>query len=92
MMVPMYMLGAAAAFLVLVAGSYGCSHRSETKNALAQTTGEAGSTIPKSYPPYYPNTAGNIVAPPGNPAGNGSGSPPIVGGTQNQEGTWPEGR
>jgi len=42
--------------------------------------------------PYYPNTAGNIVAPPGNPAGNRAGDPPIVGGNVNQSGGWPEGR
>jgi hypothetical protein len=49
--------------------------------------------MPRSQPPYYPNTSGNIVAPPGNPAGNPSGAPPIVGGTANQEAAaWPEGR
>ena len=61
-------------------------------NSLYQNTGEAGSALPKSRAPYYPNTSGNIVAPPGNPAGNASGSPPIVGGTENQQGAWPEGR
>jgi hypothetical protein len=60
----------------------------ETKNSLAQHTGEAGSAIPKAHPPYYPNTAGNIVAPPGNPAG----APPIMNGTENQSGGWPIGR
>ena len=70
----------------------GCSHRSDEQNSLAQNTGEAGSTMPKSQPPYYPNTSGNIVAPPGNPAGNPSGSPPLVGGTLNQQAAWPEGR
>jgi hypothetical protein len=48
--------------------------------------------MPKARPPYFPNTSGNIVAPPGNPAGNPAGSPPIVGGTENQQGGWPEGR
>ncbi|HSF69222.1 MAG TPA: hypothetical protein VLA47_02495 [Nitrospira sp.] len=48
--------------------------------------------MPKSQPPYFPNTSGNIVAPPGNPAGNPSGAPPIVGGTENQQPAWPEGR
>jgi hypothetical protein len=48
--------------------------------------------MPKARPPYFPNTSGNIVAPPGNPAGNSAGSPPIVGGTENQQGGWPEGR
>jgi hypothetical protein len=59
------------------------------QNALHQHTGEAGSTIPKARPPYYPNTAGNIVAPPGNPAGNPPGSPPLVGGNMAQQGVWP---
>jgi len=74
---------------------FGCAHRPDrpvTENSLSQHTGEAGSTIPKARPPYYPNTAGNIVAPPGNPAGNPAGSPPIVGGTENRQGGWPEGR
>jgi hypothetical protein len=62
------------------------------KNSLSHTTGEAGSTIPKAHGPYYPNTAGNIVAPPGNPAGNPAGSPPIVGGTENQQAAWSGGR
>ncbi|UVT19115.1 MAG: hypothetical protein H8K03_15045 [Nitrospira sp.] len=60
--------------------------------SLAQQTGEPGSTIPKTEPPYYPNTAGNIVAPPGNPAGNPAGALPITGGTENQSGGWPAGR
>ncbi len=77
--------------LGLVSGA-SCARDPAAKNALAQNTGEAGSTIPKAHPPYYPNTAGNIVAPPGNPGGNHAGSPPIVGGTQNQQGGWPEGR
>lgn len=72
-----------------------CSHRDDgpaTKNSLQQNTGEAGSTIPRANPPYYPNTSGNIVAPPGNPGGNPAGAPPIVGGNMNQESGWPEGR
>jgi hypothetical protein len=64
----------------------------ETKNSLAQQTGEAGSTLPRTNLPYYPNTAGNIVAPPGNPAGNSAGSPPIINGTENSSGGWPAGR
>lgn len=64
----------------------------ESKNSLSQHTGEAGSTIPRSNPPHYPNTAGNIVAPPGNPAGNAAGSPPIINGTENSSGGWPAGR
>jgi hypothetical protein len=76
----------------LVAGT-ACSSRSNGQNSLKQNTGDAGSTMPRSQPPYYPNTSGNIVAPPGNPAGNPSGAPPIVGGTANQEAAaWPEGR
>ena len=63
-----------------------------TKNALSQNTGEAGSTVPRSHPPYYANTAGNIVAPPGNPAGNPAGSPPIINGTENSSSGWPAGR
>jgi len=70
----------------------GCTPQARTQNSLSQNTGEAGSTLPKSQPPYYPNTAGNIVAPPGNPGGNGSGSPPIVGGTSTEQTAWPEGR
>ncbi len=62
------------------------------KNSLAQHTGEAGSTQPRARPPHYPNTAGNIVGPPGNPAGNDAGAPPIVGGTESQHGGWPAGR
>lgn len=69
-----------------------CTHRQEeptTQNALSQHTGAAGSTVPKARPPFYPNTAGNIVAPPGNPAGNPPGSPPIVGGNMAQQSVWP---
>jgi hypothetical protein len=73
--------------------SYGaCSYRQEgpaAQNALSQHTGSAGSTVPKARPPFYPNTAGNIVAPPGNPAGNPPGSPPIVGGNMAQQSVWP---
>lgn len=66
----------------------------ETQNSLAQHTGEPGSTIVRTEPPryHYPNTAGNIVAPPGNPAGNPAGSPPIINGTENQSAGWPAGR
>jgi hypothetical protein len=64
----------------------------QPKNSLSQHTGEAGSIQPKARPPRYPNTAGNIVAPPGNPAGNDAGAPPIVGGTESQHGGWPGGR
>ena len=69
----------------------GCVPRA-TKNSLSQHTGESGSTIPRTNPPHYPNTAGNIVAPPGNPAGNTAGSPPIINGTENSSGGWPAGR
>jgi hypothetical protein len=48
--------------------------------------------VPRSNPPHYPNTSGNIVAPPGNPGGNPSGFPPMVGGTETQQTAWPEGR
>lgn len=79
--------------LVVLVLSYGaCSHRQErpsVQNALSQHTGSPGSTVPKARPPFYPNTAGNIVAPPGNPAGNQPGSPPIVGGNQAQQGVLP---
>lgn len=64
----------------------------QTRNSLAQQTGHAGSTLPRTNKPYYPNTAGNIVAPPGNPAGNPAGMPPIINGTENQSGGWPIGR
>lgn len=64
----------------------------ETQNSLAQHTGEAGSTISGAHSPSYSNSAGNIVAPPGNPAGNSAGSPPIVNGTENQSGGWATGR
>ena len=77
-------------FCILVVSGVACS--SGTQNSLKQNTGEAGSTFPKSQPPYYPNTSGNIVAPPGNPGGNPSGAPPIVGGTANQQAAWPDGR
>ena len=71
-----------------------CSHESNTgdRNSLRQHTGHEGSTVPRANPPYYPNTSGNIVAPPGNPGGNPAGSPPIVGGNTNQESGWPDGR
>ena len=62
-----------------------------TDKSLAQNTGEAGSTVPRSHLPYYPNTAGNIVAPPGNPAGNPAGSPLIINGTDNSSNGWPAG-
>lgn len=78
--------------MVLIA-SLGCVPKA-TKNSLAQNTGDPGSTIVRTEPPYhyYPNTAGNIVAPPGNPAGNPAGSPPIINGTENSSGGWPAGR
>ena len=78
--------------IVFALSSLACSHRqarSASQNALSQHTGAAGSTVPKARPPYYPNTAGNIVAAPGNPGGNPPGSPPIVGGNQAQQGVWP---
>lgn len=75
----------------ILIGCIGCVPKA-TKNSLSQNTGEAGSTIPRSHPPYYANTAGNIVAPPGNPAGNAAGSPPIINGTENSSGGWPAGR
>jgi hypothetical protein len=74
----------------MIASGGSCSP--ESQNSLKQNTGQAGSTQPRSHPPYYPNTAGNIVAPPGNPAGNSSGAPPLVGGTETQQSAWPEGR
>jgi hypothetical protein len=78
---------------MVFAACMGCVPK-ETQNSLAQNTGEPGSTIIRKEPPYYhyPNTAGNIVAPPGNPAGNPAGSPPIINGTENQSGGWPAGR
>ncbi|WP_145976269.1 hypothetical protein [Nitrospira moscoviensis] len=73
-----------------------CISCAETKpapqNSLHQHLGEAGSTIPRSRPPYYPNSAGNIVGPPGYPAGNPALAPPIVGGTMNQTSGWPTAR
>lgn len=78
---------------VLLMASLSCVPK-ETQNSLAQHTGEPGSTVVRTEPPYhhYPNTAGNIVAPPGNPAGNPAGSPPIINGTENQSAGWPAGR
>lgn len=75
----------------ILIGCFGCVPKA-TKNALSQNTGDAGSTLPRSNKPYYANTAGNIVAPPGNPAGNAAGSPPIINGTENSSGGWPAGR
>jgi hypothetical protein len=76
-----------------IAAGTACSSRSNGQNSLRQSTGDAGSTVPKAQAPYYPNTSGNIIAPPGNPAGNPSGAPPLVGGNTNQQATaWPEGR
>jgi hypothetical protein len=85
----------AASIAVALLASLGCAHgedRPVAQNSLDQHTGDPGSTIPRARPPYYPNTAGNIVAVPGNPAGNPAGAPPIVGGTLNRSGGWPEGR
>ena len=78
---------------VVLIGCFGCIPK-QTKNSLSQQTGKAGSTIIRNDPPYYhlPNTAGNIVAPPGNPAGNPAGSPPIINGTENSSSGWPAGR
>lgn len=84
------MPAAALSIVLMLIGA--CSHRSDAQNSLSQNTGEARSTMPKSQPPYYANTSGNIVAPPGNPGGNPSGSPPIVGGTMNQQTAWPDNR
>lgn len=81
-----------AIVLILVAACSGERNRLATQNSLSQNTGDPGSTVSQAYPPYYPNSAGNIVAPPGNPAGNRAGDPPIVGGNVNQAGGWPEGR
>ena len=73
-----------------------CAHQNDRLadlNSLEQQTGQEGSTVLKARPPFYPNTSGNIVAPPGNPGGNPAGAPPIVGGTTtNQTVGWPEGR
>ncbi len=79
-------------FFALALSSGACSHyqwKPADQNALSQHTGSPGSTVPKARPPYYPNTAGNIVAPPGNPGGNPPGAPPIVGGNQAQQGVMP---
>jgi hypothetical protein len=81
-----------ATVLILVAACSGERNRLATQNSLSQNTGEPGSTMSRTSPPYYPNSASNIVAPPGNPAGNRAGDPPIVGGNVNQSGGWPEGR
>ena len=78
----------AAAYAVIALAA--CAPPIETQNSLAQHTGEAGSTM--RTPNAYPNTSGNIVAAPGNPGGNPSGSPPIVGGTTNQQPAWPDNR
>lgn len=80
-----------ASLCALLAFASGCS-RPAVQNSLSQNTGKAGSTYPKAHPPYYPNTAGNIIAPPANPGGNPSNAPPIVGGTQTEQSAWPEGR
>ena len=81
-----------AAVVVLLTACSGERERLTTQNSLGQNTGDPGSTVSQVPPTYYPNTAGNIVAPPGNPAGNRAGDPPIVGGNVNQNGGWPEGR
>ena len=61
-------LGAALALVVCaVLSAIACASQDTSKNALYQQTGEEGSRTPKAHAPYYPNTAGNIVAPPGNP-------------------------
>jgi len=83
---------AVCCFLFLCAACAGSDERLAAQNSLHQQTGQAGSTIPRGYGSSYPNTAGNIVAPPGNPGGNAAGAPPLVGGNMNQEGGWPEGR
>ncbi len=78
--------------IVFALSSLACSHRQvrpATQNALSQHTGAAGSTVPKARAPFYPNTADNIVAPPGNPASNPPGSTPIVGGNMAQQSVWP---
>jgi hypothetical protein len=79
-------------FVLAAMNGCGLSATSTGKNSLKQHTGEPGSTVPRSNPPHYPNTSGNIVAPPGNPGGNPSGFPPMVGGTETQQTAWPEGR
>ena len=78
--------------LVLCSGCSRGNDEANHRNSLRQQTGQEGSTVPRANPPYYPNTSGNIVAPPGNPGGNPAGSPPIVGGNMNQESGWPDGR
>jgi len=89
---------AVCSMTLVVAGlmlSAGCSRGTDAsnhRNSLRQQTGQEGSTMPRANPPYYPNTSGNIVAPPGNPGGNPAGAPPIVGGNMNQESGWPDGR
>ncbi|MDN5943179.1 MAG: hypothetical protein L0H94_14975 [Nitrospira sp.] len=78
--------------IVFALSSFACSHyqkKPATQNALSQHTGAPGSTVPRAGSRFYLNTAGNIVAPPGNPAGNPPGSPPIVGGTMAQQSMWP---
>ena len=74
---------------LLLMMTFGCAQNRERPNSLYQHTGDAGSSIPRTTPPKQPNTAGNILAPPGNPGGNQAGAPPIVGGTENQQGGWP---
>jgi hypothetical protein len=83
---------AVAAFWAVMATISACAHSSGTQNSLAQHTGQAGSTFPRTEGPQYPNTSGNIIAPPGNPGGNPSSAPPIVGGTTSQQTAWPEAR
>ncbi|HEY6084724.1 MAG TPA: hypothetical protein VIU63_04975 [Nitrospira sp.] len=81
-----------AVLLTAVVAVSGCSLKSDkvaAQNSLHQQTGDAGSTVPRSSGSYYPNTAGNIVSPPGNPGGNPPGAPPIVGGNMSQQGEWP---
>jgi hypothetical protein len=86
------LMGLLFSSLLIHAGCARHSDRLSDLNSLEQETGAEGSTTPKARPPFYPNTSGNIVSPPGNPGGNPAGAPPIVGGTMNQSGGWPEGR